>query len=190
MCVQHTIFGATVINLGLETCIARLGSGVMRWSLVLFFIGFGLYKFTPDEAAEVAPLMAHSPVLFWVEPLLGQRGGSDLIGVIEIALGTLIALRHVRPLLSAYGSLATSAVLLVTLSLLFTTPGLDAASSDAGFLVKDLTLFGAALWTSAEAFAAARRRTAASVAFRRELNLARQRKQKTRISRLEPDHGR
>ena len=40
-----------MINLGLEACIARLGSGVMRWSLVLFFIGFGIYKFTPDEAA-------------------------------------------------------------------------------------------------------------------------------------------
>jgi len=95
-----------MINPGLETTIARLGSGVMRWSLVLFFVGFGLYKFTPAEAADVAPLMAHSPVLFWVGPLLGQQGGSNLIGVIEIALGTMIAFRHVRPLLSAYGSLA------------------------------------------------------------------------------------
>jgi len=85
-----------MINIGLEACIARLGSGVMRWSLVLFFIGFGIYKFTPDETAGVAPLMAHSPVLFWVGPLLGQRGGSDLIGAIEIALGTMIALRHVQ----------------------------------------------------------------------------------------------
>jgi len=159
-----------MINLGFEACIARLGSGVMRWSLVLFFVGFGLYKFTPDEAAGVAPLMAHSPVLFWVGPLLGQRGGSNLIGVIEIALGAMIALRHIRPLLSAYASLAASAVLLVTLSFLFTTPGLDPASSDAGFLVKDLTLFGAAMWTSAEAFAAARRRTAASATLDRLLS--------------------
>jgi uncharacterized membrane protein YkgB len=169
-----------VINLGLEACIARLGSGVMRWSLVLFFIGFGIYKFTPDEAAGVAPLMAHSPVLFWVGPLLGQRGGSDLIGAIEIALGTMIALRHVRPLLSAYGSLATSAVLLITLSFLLTTPGLDPASSDAGFLVKDLTLFGAALWTSAEAFAASRRRTEASAVLHQELNrIVRERKHRS-----------
>jgi uncharacterized membrane protein YkgB len=147
-----------MISQTLETRISRLGSGVLRWSLVLFFVGFGLYKFTPQEAASVAPLMAHSPVLFWVNPLLGLRGGSDFIGVIEIALGLMIALRHYKPLISAYGSLATSAVLLVTLSFLFTTPGLDPSSSDAGFLAKDLTLFGAALWTSAEAFAAARAR--------------------------------
>jgi hypothetical protein len=66
---------------------ASLGGGVLRWSLVLFFVGFGLYKLTPQEAAGVAPLMAHSHVLFWVNPLLGLRGGSDLIGVVEISLG-------------------------------------------------------------------------------------------------------
>ncbi|HVH85215.1 MAG TPA: DUF417 family protein [Terriglobales bacterium] len=141
----------------LEKRFGRLGGGVLRWSLVLFFVGFGLYKFTPQEAAGVAPLMAHSPVLFWVNPLLGFRGGSDLIGVVEIGLGLSIALRHVTPLISAYGSLATSLVLLITVGFLFTTPGLDPSSSDAGFLLKDLTLFGAALWSSAEAFSAARR---------------------------------
>ena len=68
-----------MINIGLEACIARLGSGVMRWSLVLFFIGFGIYKFTPDETAGVAPLMAHSPVLFWVWSATrpARRFGSD-----------------------------------------------------------------------------------------------------------------
>jgi uncharacterized membrane protein YkgB len=137
--------------------IEHIGAAVLRWSLVLFFVGFGLYKFTPQEAEGVAPLMAHSPALFWVTPLLGVRGGSDLIGVIEILLGVSIASRHFKPLLSAYGILATAGVLLITLSFLFTTPGLDPQSSDAGFLVKDLTLFGAALWTSAEAFSAARR---------------------------------
>jgi len=145
-----------MVSQNVERRMAQLGGGILRWSLVLFFVGFGLYKFTLQEAAGVAPLMAHSPVLFWVHPLLGLRGGSDLIGVIEISLGGLIALRHVKPVLSGYGSLATAAVLLVTLSFLFTTPGLDPSSSDAGFLLKDLTLFGAALWSSAEAFAVAR----------------------------------
>ena len=48
--------------------------------------------------------------------------------------------------------------MLNTLSFLFTTPGLDPQSSDAGFLLKDLTLLGAALWSAAEANAAARAR--------------------------------
>src|SRR5882724_5999400 len=159
MCVQHA-HGDFTVTEAMEVRIGRIGAGVLRWSLVFFFVMFGLYKFTPQEAAGVAPLMAHSPVLFWVGPLLGERSGSGLIGVIEISLGLLIALRHVRPVISAYGSLATSAVLLVTLSFLFTTPGLDPQSGDAGFLLKDLTLFGAALWSAGEAFAAARSRRA------------------------------
>lgn len=147
------------INEAIESRLARLGTGVLRWSLVLFFVGFGLFKFTPQEAAGVAPLMAHSPFLFWVNPLFGQQGGSDFIGVIEIALGGLIALRHFYPLLSAYGSLGAAGALLITQSFLFTTPGLDPQSANAGFLLKDLTLFGAAVFIGAEALGAARRRS-------------------------------
>jgi len=77
-----------------ETRIARFGDGVPRLSLVLFFVGFGLCKITPQEAAAVRPSMAHSPFLFWVN-------GAALIGVVEISLGILIARRYVRPLLSA-----------------------------------------------------------------------------------------
>ena len=139
-----------------QTRIARLGGGVLRWSLVFFFLAFGAYKFTPQEAAGIHPLTAHSPVLFWLVPLLGERGASAVIGVIEISLGLMMALRYLRPLIAAYASLATAAVLVVTFSFLFTTPGLDPQSSDAGFLIKDLTLFGAALWSAAEAFAAAK----------------------------------
>jgi len=130
--------------------IEHIGGGVLRWSLVLFFVGFGLYKFTPQEAAG-------APAFFWVNPLFGVRGGSDLIGVIEILMGASIAARHLNPLWSAYGSLATSGALLITTSFRFTTPGLDPRSSDAGFLAKDLTLFGAALWSSAKALSAARK---------------------------------
>jgi len=143
---------------------SRIGAGVLRYSLVFFFLVFGLYKFTPQEAAGIAPLTSHSPLLFWLNPLLGQRGGSALIGVIEITLGLLIASRRLSPRLSGYGSLATAGVLLLTLSFLFTTPGLDPQSSDAGFLLKDLTLFGAALWCAGEALAAARSATGAGAA--------------------------
>ena len=145
-----------MINEILARRIEHIGGGVLRWSLVLFFVGFGLYKFTPQEATGVAPLMAHSPALFWVNPLFGIRAGPDLIGGIESLMGASIAARHVNPLWSAYGSLATSGALLITTSFRFTTPGLDPQSSDAGFLAKDLTLFGA-LWSSAKALSAARK---------------------------------
>lgn len=135
--------------------IDTVGLHVLRWSLVAIFIGLGFYKFTAQEAAGIAPLTTHSPVLFWLNPLLGERGGSNLIGVIEILLGAAMALRYVYPIASAYGGVLTACVLLITFSFLFTTPGLDPASADAGFLLKDIVLFGAALVTAGEAFRAA-----------------------------------
>ncbi|WP_298194604.1 DUF417 family protein [Novosphingobium sp.] len=139
-----------------EARLGKTGAGVLRYSLVFFFLAFGLCKFTLQEAAAVAPLMAHSPVLFWAGPTLGEQGASNFIGVIEIALGLMVAARAFAPRIAALGSLGMAGALVTTLSFLFTTPGLDPQSSDAGFLLKDLTLLGAALWSAGEAFAAAR----------------------------------
>src|SRR5690242_13947838 len=121
-----------------ESRLYRIGTVVIRYSLVFFFVAFGLYKFTPQEAANIEPLMAHSLLLFWVDPLLGVRGGSALIGVIEIAIGLGIAARHFAPKVAVWGSLGAAFALLNTLSFLFTTQGLDPQSADAGFLLKDL----------------------------------------------------
>lgn len=65
------------------------------------------------------------------------------------------------PALSALGSLIASGTFLVTLSFLVTTPGVLAPDHPfGGFLMKDLILLGAALYTAAEALdaAVARRR--------------------------------
>ena len=107
------------------------------------------------QAAGIQPLAGNSPLLSWLYPLLGVRGSSDVIGVVEITLGVLLAIRPLSPRLSAIGSLATACVLLTTLSFLFTTPHLDPQSSDAGFLLKDLTLLAAAVWTAGEALSGA-----------------------------------
>jgi uncharacterized membrane protein YkgB len=77
-------------------------------------------------------------------------------GIVEVTIGVLIALRRFSPRWSFYGSLAAAAVLATTLSFLFTTPELDSSSADAGFILKDLTLLGAALWSAGEAARAAK----------------------------------
>ncbi|KAA0020330.1 DUF417 family protein [Salinicola corii] len=141
----------------LQPLIATAGLVILRYSLVLIFLGYGLFKFTAYEAAAIAPLTENSPLFSWVNALLGQRGGSNLIGVIEVITAVLIALRRPYPKLSALGSLMAAFALVGTLSFLFTTPDLGLESVTAGFLVKDLTLLGAALWTSAEALLASKR---------------------------------
>ena len=124
--------------------------------------GFGILKFTPGEAAAIHAPIVHSPVLFWLDPLFGQQGASNVIGVIEIALALLMAVRPFAPRLSALGGFGTAFALLITLSFLVTTPQLDPGL--AGFIIKDVTLFGAALWSAGEALAAAQRRMSPSMA--------------------------
>jgi uncharacterized membrane protein YkgB len=132
-----------------------LGVIVTRYSLVLIFLAFGLYKFTPQEAQGIQPLVAHSIGLFWLYRLFDIRVASDIIGAVEVSLALMMAVRPFNARISAIGSLGSAFTLLNTLSFLFTTPGLDPQSSDVGFIVKDLTLLGAALWTAAEALIAA-----------------------------------
>lgn len=143
-----------------EARTAGVGGVILRYSLVFFFLVFGLFKFTAKEAAGIQPMTEHSVGLFWVNRLLGVQGGSNLIGVIEITVALLIAVRHWAPRLSMWGSFGAAFALANTLSFLFTTPGLDPQGSDMGFLLKDITLLGAALWSAAEASSASRARAA------------------------------
>jgi uncharacterized membrane protein YkgB len=133
-----------------------LGSGILRYGLVFLLIAIGSTKFFAFEAKAIQPLVAHSPFLSWLYPVLGLQGVSNLFGLSEVSIGLLIALRPVSPKLSALGSLAGIATFLTTLSFLFTTPGALAPGSDAGgFLVKDIVLLGAAVYTTGEALHAA-----------------------------------
>ena len=133
--------------------LSQAGGVVLRYSLVLIFLAFGLLKFTQAEADSIQPLGANSPVLFWLYALGSPQFASDVIGVIEITLALAIAARRFIPMVSAAGSLGTAFALLTTLSFLITTPHLDADYQ--GFILKDLTLLGAALWTAGEAMLAA-----------------------------------
>jgi len=139
------------------------GTGVLRYSLVFLLTLIGSFKFFAFEAEGVQPLLAHSPFLSWMLPAFGTRGASDIIGVFEVGAGLLIASRRLWPRGSAYGSLAASFTFVVTLSFLFTTPGaLSPTSQLGGFLMKDLVLLGAALYTAGEAWAAPRTDTLGS----------------------------
>src|ERR1700726_3810921 len=89
------------------------GQVVARYSVVLFFLVFGLVKFTPAEAAAIHPLLVHSPFLFWLPGLLDQQLSSEVIGVVEIALAVMMASRPFSPRISAIGSYGVAASLVV-----------------------------------------------------------------------------
>ena len=133
-----------------------LGGAVLRYALVLFLVLFGLAKFTAPEAETIQPWVANSPFLGWLYALTSVQGASNLIGVIELTVGALLAVRPWWPRASVVGSLGAIVAFVITFSFLFTTPNLSPEWQ--GFLMKDLVLVGAALWTAGDALRAAERR--------------------------------
>ena len=131
-----------------SVALAKVGAFILRYSLVFFLLFFGALKWTVAEANGIQPMVSHSPFFFWLYPAFGVQRGSELIGVVELIIGLLIGLRRWSPRLSAIGSLGASVMFVITVSFLFTTPNIG---EGAPFLLKDITLLGAALWTASEA---------------------------------------
>ena len=148
-----------------------IGRHVARYGLVIGLLWIGGMKFTAYEAEGIRPLVANSPLMGWAYDLLSVTTFSALLGVVEVAVGLLIALRPVWPAASAAGSALAAGMFVTTLTFLFTTPGWEpslggfpALSAMPGqFVLKDVVLLGASLWTAGEALAARRPRALAPV---------------------------
>ncbi|QDV33750.1 YkgB family protein [Tautonia plasticadhaerens] len=139
-----------------------IGTHVARYGLVVVLLWIGGMKFTAYEAEGIEPMVANSPLMGWLYRLMSVTALSALLGVIEVAVGLLIALRPWWPAGSAAGSGLAAGMFLTTLSFLVTTPGWEpslggfpALSAMPGqFVLKDVVLLGVALWTAGEALAA------------------------------------
>ncbi|MGI8526204.1 MAG: DUF417 family protein [Pseudolabrys sp.] len=123
--------------------------------LAIVFLWFGCLKFTAYEESGVAGFIMISPLIGWLHGLFGIAGGAEFLGVVEILTGLLIAGRLIDPRLSLIGGAMGVLTFLITLSLMFSTPGVIQAGYDVPlalsavpgqFLLKDLVLLAACLW--------------------------------------------
>jgi reactive chlorine resistance protein C len=141
----------------LVSLLQAISTHFTRFSLVVVFVWIGGMKFTNYEAEGIKPFVENSPLMSWLYQIFSVTQFSAILGVVEIAVGLLIATRPIWPKLSAYGSLAAAAMFVGTLSFIVTTPGWEpslgfpALSVPGQFLLKDAVLLGASLWTAAEA---------------------------------------
>ncbi len=116
-------------------------------------------KFTGYEAQGIEPLVAHSPLLGWMYHVWTVRQFAAGLGVVEISIAILIAVRPWSRKACAIGSAIGVLMFLTTLSFLLSTPGWEpslggfpALSGAVGqFLLKDVVLLGAAIWSLGEA---------------------------------------
>jgi uncharacterized membrane protein YkgB len=158
MMVRNGTVRAPARQAPMTSMLSVTATTVLRYGIVLNLFWFGAFKFTPTEAQGIQPLVANSPLLSWLYLVTDVAGASAVIGLIEILIAVLIAMRPYRPHLSAVGSLAACVMFVTTLSFLFTTPGMWATvdglfvpAGAGGFVIKDIMFLGAALWTSADA---------------------------------------
>jgi uncharacterized membrane protein YkgB len=149
--------------------VEAVGRELARYGLVVVVGWIGLMKFTAYEAEGISPFVANSPLMSWIYGIISVRGFSAVLGIIEVAIALLIALRFISPRASALGSALAVGMFLTTLSFLVTTPGVwepsaggfPALSALPGqFLIKDLALLGISLWTFGEAWKACERAAA------------------------------
>jgi uncharacterized membrane protein YkgB len=140
------------------------GRHTVRYGLVLVLLWIGGMKFTAYEAEGISGFVSNSPFMYWAYQLFSKTQFSALLGAVELLTAVLIAARPFSAKLSAVGSALAVGMFLTTLTFLFTTPGViepslgfPALSALPGqFLIKDVVLLGAALWTAGEALRAVR----------------------------------
>ncbi len=141
-----------------------VGRHSIRYGLVLVLLWIGGMKFTAYEAEGISGLVANSPLMSWAYQILGNRPFSAAVGVTELVIAVLIAARPYSAKTSAIGSLLAIGMFLTTLSFMLSTPGVVEPSQGfpilsvvpGQFLLKDVVLLGASIWTAGEALRASK----------------------------------
>jgi len=139
--------------------VAPVGDVAVRYAVVFVIAWIGALKFTTYEANAIQPLVASSPLMSWVYDVFSVTTFSAVLGVVELAIAVLIAVKPWAPKTSIVGSVMAIGMFVTTLSFMFTTPGVMAPEAGGfpvlslvgNFLVKDLVLLAAALWTLGDA---------------------------------------
>lgn len=126
--------------------LARLGYYILLLGIALIMLWIGIFKFTPTEAVGIKPLVENHFLLFWLYDVLNVQQVSDLFGVIEIITGLLLLFSVRYDVLRPFAALCLIATFVITLSFLFTTPGIwkivDGVPSTDFFILKDLPMLG------------------------------------------------
>lgn len=160
-----TVNQTPAVGFTAESKLSRVSGLLLRYGLVVVIGWIGALKFTEFEANGIQPLVANSPIMSWLYGVFSVTVFSAILGVVELAVAVLLALKPWWPRLSLAGSVAAIGLFLTTLSFLFTTPGVvessaggfPVLSSTGQFLIKDVVLLAVALWTLTDGLAGTRR---------------------------------
>lgn len=135
---------------------------LLRYGLALVLIWIGGMKFTSYEAHGILGLETTSPIMRPLLSILGVQGLANTLGVTEVITAVLLISGRFFPRVGLVGSAVSILMFLTTLSFMITAPGWEpslggfpALSSGVGqFIIKDVVLLGAAVYTARRSLAA------------------------------------
>ncbi|GET46336.1 DUF417 family protein [Capnocytophaga felis] len=133
----------------LDEKIYKIGYYVSLFGTVLILFWIGIFKFTTAEANAIKPLVENHFLTFWVYDLMSVQAVSNIVGIIEIILASLLLLSPFFPKLGKYAAFGMIITFLVTISYLFTTPNMwrkvEWLPITDFFILKDVVLLGFSL---------------------------------------------
>ncbi|MFZ6049923.1 YkgB family protein [Pseudomonas sp. CR3202] len=143
-------------NLSLGAITTAIGTYGAYLALAVIYFWFGGMKFTSYEAQGLVPLVSNSPLLGWLYGIFSVDTFSNLLGVLEVSIGVLIAGRLLSPKLSLIGGALSAGLFFTTLSFMFSTPGVIEPSlgfpaisvAPGQFLLKDLGLLATSIFVA------------------------------------------
>ncbi|MBK1895687.1 DUF417 family protein [Chryseobacterium paridis] len=124
----------------------KLGYYISLYGAALILLWIGIFKFTPTEAQGIKSLVENHFLTFFVYKIASVQLVSNAIGTIEIIIALLLIFSPKFVALKKYAGIGMIVTFLVTLSYLFTTPGIwkvvDGVPVTDFFILKDLMLLG------------------------------------------------
>src|ERR1700751_5479514 len=133
---------------------SNLDLHLVRAAMVFTFFVFSIQKWNQYTVEMLVPMISHSPIVFWLLPVLGLRGTGYFLATTETIFGVLIFLGYWSPRLGILGALGSIVTYIGTTTIMPFLPGAWAQEGGGfpifpltmGFLMKDVLFLAASFY--------------------------------------------
>jgi uncharacterized membrane protein YkgB len=140
---------------------------LVRASMVIIFLLFGYQKWFEYEAQVLVPYISNGPLIWWLYPAFGIRGGSWFLGAAEWLICLLLLWGFWNRPAGILGALGSCVTYVATVTIIPFTPngwdevagGFPAMTGNVPFLMKDVVLLAASFYLLKQDVAGATRST-------------------------------
>jgi uncharacterized membrane protein YkgB len=127
---------------------------LIRASMVIVFLLFGYQKWFEYEAQVLIPYISNGPLISWMYPVFGIRGGSWFLGLMEWSFCLLLFWGFWNRQAGIVGALGSCATYVATVTIIPFMPngwdevagGFPAMTGNVLFLMKDVVLLAASFY--------------------------------------------